>query len=655
MIKYFRRFYLNSTIKGKVNIAVIGSAGIILIVVMTAVLVYTKNIALEAAQKETVITSSENAGWACDYIDEKIGALQAATQCFESHTGMGGEKFDLYRKMVDNIVKDDTVMYAMWYIEDAGSKDSSRVQRYAAGPEVASNQNEILSLIEKQECYKNARQSGEMAISNPIDISGTWVVGITMPIKVDDVVVGAVGILLKSDLFDRIVDESVDRDDLACTIISNDGYIVASSDKQKIGQKMDEGELTEQDLESIKRSETFSYYAYSNFFKDQSFKAYTPIDFSVLKDKWSFCAIVPEHVIARVVNRLMLIILLLMALGLTCLVFTTNAIAKRFTRPVKMASEDLKLISQGRLDDTKEIVVNSKDEISVMVNGINELRSNLKHLAHFSHEIGTGNLEAIIEVRSEHDVISKAMVEMKQNLIVAKKAEEKRIYEDKIQDWKFEGAARIHEAIRKENTSIKQLCDAVLQEIIGYTKLIQGGLFVISDDQQGERYVELVSCVAYNRQKMMAKRMSLEEGMIGRCIYEKAPIILTEIPQDYLSITSGLGDRRPDFLAIIPLVNNDEVVGAIEVASFTQMEQHVLEYLGKAAESLASAIANVKINENTQKLLEQSKLFAEEMSSQEEELRQNMEEMQAAQEEMHRKTEEYEETIQSLKAQLGVN
>lgn len=162
----------------------------------------------------------------------------------------------------------------------------------------------------------------------------------------------------------------------------------------------------------------------------------------------------------------------------------------------------------------------------------------------------------------------------------------------------------------------------------------------------------MISCIAYNRKKMMAKRIGIDEGLVGRCIYEKAPIILTEVPQDYLVITSGMGDGRPDFLAIVPLLNNEDVVGVVEVASFDEKPQYVLEYLEKAAESLASAIANVKVNERTQRLLNQAKMFAEEVAAQEEELRQNMEEMQASQEEMHRKTEEYEQTIKRLKKEV---
>lgn len=633
--------------------AVIGAAGIILVAVMAVVLLYAKGVEVASAQKEAVITSSENAAWACDYVDEKIGSLQTASNCFESQGG--DQKFDRCKSMIDRIAKNDSVMYAMWYMEDGKLKDSSQVQRYITGAEVGSNQAELFDLIEKKAGYHEARQSGEMVISNPIDVNGAWVVGITMPVKDNDAVVGAVGILLKSDSFDRIVSEAMDRKDLACMIISNDGYIVAHPDKQRIGQKLEEGAQAEADLENIRNGKTFAGYAFSSFFNDQSYKAYTPIDFSVLKKKWSFCAEVPKRVMANAVNKLMLITLLLMLLGLTCLVFATNAIAKRISQPIKMASEELKLISQGRLAESEEIVVNSKDEIGVMVNGINELRSTLTNLAHFAHEMGTGNLEATIEAQSEHDVIGKAMVDMKQNLTAAKEAEAARKHSDEIQSWKVEGNARVHETIRKENSSIKNLCDTILQEIISYSNSIQGGIFIISEDQENDKYVELASCVAYDRKKMMAKRMELDEGLVGRCIYEKEPILLTEIPQDYLSITSGLGDRRPDFLAIIPLINNEEVVGAIELASFGKKEPHVMEYLEKTSESLASAIANVKINERTQNLLEQSKIYAEEMSAQEEELRQNMEEMQAAQEEMFRKTQEYEEAIQSLKAQLEVS
>jgi len=473
-----------------------------------------------------------------------------------------------------------------------------------------------------------------------------------MPIKAEGTITGATGFLIKTDLFSRIVAESMDSEDVACKIITNDGYIVAHPNKKNTGQKLDEDEHTDEILGQIKKSEKYVGYAYSSTFDESTYKVFIPIDLSVTKGKWSFCTMVPKSAFTRTTNTEALIVLLLMLGGIALLAITTNAIAKMLSAPIVKTSHELDLISEGRLNETTKIDIRSNDEIGVMVDGLNNLTENLKQMASFAHEVGTGNLDVAISSKGENDILGNSLVEMKHNLIAAKEAEEERKADDAIRTWKVEGNARIHEVIRRENTSIKQLCDAVFQEIVAYSKAIQGGLFVINDDQQGDWYVELVSCIAYSRQKMMTKRMELDEGMVGRCIYEKAPIILTEIPQDYLSITSGLGDRRPDFLALVPMLNNEDVVGVIEVASFDCMAQQVMEYIEKAAESLASAIANVRTNERTQRLLEQSKLYAEEMSAQEEEIRQNMEEMQASQEEVERKTQEYEETISQLREEL---
>lgn len=633
--------------------AVIGAAGVILVLIMTVVLLRTSKVVSEDAEKYAAIVCKENAAWASDYVDEKIGSLKTTAYCFESQEGMGDLKFDLYKNMIDRIIKDDSTMYAMWYIEDFRMSDSSLVQKHIAGVGVSGKSAELFSLIEKDGGYLQAKQNNEMVISEPLNVNGTWVVSIAMPYSSNGKVVGVVGYLLKTDFLNSIVVESMDSKDVACKIITNNGNIAAHPNKANIGQKLNEGDQTDEIVESIKSHTDHMSYSYSATFGEEAYKVFTPIDFSMVKEKWSFCTMVPKSMITHKTNMLILLLLVLLVLGLGFLAITTNAIAKLFTDPIIQTSKELSLIAEGRLDETQEVNIHSNDEIGEMVNGLNLLLVSQKQLAYFANEVGNGNLDAAIEAKSDKDIIGKAMVEMKQNLIVARDAEEQRRYEDKIQDWKFEGTARIHETIRKENASIKHLCDSILHEVIGYTGSIQGGIFVINDDQMDERYVELVSCIAYNRKKMMVKRLAIDEGLIGRCIYEKAPIVLSEIPQDYLSITSGLGDNNPNYLVIMPLINNEQIVGVIEVAAFKEMESHVVDYLGKTAESLASAISNVNINERTQRLLDKTKEYAEETGAQEEELRQNMEEMQASQEEMHRKSQEYEETILSLRAELG--
>jgi PAS domain S-box-containing protein len=121
---------------------------------------------------------------------------------------------------------------------------------------------------------------------------------------------------------------------------------------------------------------------------------------------------------------------------------------------------------------------------------------------------------------------------------------------------------------------------------------------------------------------------------------ERRTIFLKEVPQDYVSITSGLGGANPSSLLIVPLRVNDQIEGVLEIASFKEYKDHEIGFVEQVGEIIASTISNERINYKTRKLLEESQQHAEELRAQEEEMRQNMEEMQATQEQMHRQTEE---------------
>jgi GAF domain-containing protein len=125
------------------------------------------------------------------------------------------------------------------------------------------------------------------------------------------------------------------------------------------------------------------------------------------------------------------------------------------------------------------------------------------------------------------------------------------------------------------------------------------------------------------------------------------------VPDNYIHITSGLGEANPNCILLVPLKTEDTVLGVIELATFTTYDAHEIELIEKFAQSIAATLANVQINENTRLLLEQTQQQAEEMRAQEEEMRQNMEELAATQEELARKEQEYIRRIRQLEEQLG--
>ena len=282
------------------------------------------------------------------------------------------------------------------------------------------------------------------------------------------------------------------------------------------------------------------------------------------------------------------------------------------------------------------------DEIGQMANAIEELLNGIKHQITFAYEIGKGNYEKEFHLLSDKDTMGKSLIEMRDNL---KHVAE----EDKRRNWATEGLAKFGEILRLNNDNIEALGNDIICNLVKYLKANQGGLFIINEHNKDDIHLELIACYAFERKKYITKKISIGEGLVGQTWQEGDSIYITDVPNDYVQITSGLGGANPRCLLITPLKVNDVIFGVMEIASFNHLEKHEMEFVQKLSESIASTISAAKINERTKRLLEESQQQSEELKSQEEEVKQNMEEMTATQEEMIRKEKDYLEQIEVLK------
>ncbi|MGE0079412.1 MAG: GAF domain-containing protein [Bacteroidales bacterium] len=324
-------------------------------------------------------------------------------------------------------------------------------------------------------------------------------------------------------------------------------------------------------------------------------------------------------------------------------VLTINPIVRAINRVKVIIGE----VAKGKI--VEPIRKHRRDEIGEMTQSIDLLIDEISKKTYFSNEIAKGNLDCSLQLQSDEDILGKSLINMRNSIVSAKEDEVARQLEVEKQNWTNEGLSNFAEMLRKNVVSIEDFTYGIVSSLVKYIGANQGGFYLVNSDNSNDIFIEMTACYAYERRKYQTKIIAMGEGLVGECIVEKESILLSDIPDSYMSITSGLGKGNPTQILIVPLKTDDGIIGAIELASFNTFEPHVIQFVERVSESTASTILRLKVNLQTEKLLMQTQSQTEQMKSQEEELRQNMEEMQSTQEEIEHREKELKAEIAHLK------
>ena len=147
------------------------------------------------------------------------------------------------------------------------------------------------------------------------------------------------------------------------------------------------------------------------------------------------------------------------------------------------------------------------------------------------------------------------------------------------------------------------------------------------EDDNNTPILKLIASYAYKERKHVGNRFHLGEGLVGQAALEKKPILLTNVPDDYIRITSGLGEAPPRNILVLPVLFEGQIKAVIELASFLPFSQIHQLFLDQLAESVGVVINMISANMRTAELLEQSQSLTLELQSQSEELRTQQEEL----------------------------
>ncbi len=265
---------------------------------------------------------------------------------------------------------------------------------------------------------------------------------------------------------------------------------------------------------------------------------------------------------------------------------------------------------------------------------------NLKLVLGKVKKISSGALD--LDTHIEHSVEATTVLEeLKNYLLQQREQDQSGKAEDDRRNWVSEGLAKFAELLRATADSLEDFAFDLIKNLVQYIGANQGGFFLLRENKDKERDFDLLACYAYNRRKFADKTVAWGDGMIGAAAIEKGPIYLTDVPDGYLEITSGLGHSTPSTLIIVPMIYQDSVIGILEIGSFREYASFELDFLKRVAESIATTIASIQNSLKTEALLKASRKQAETLAQQEEQLRQQMEELRSTQEQAASQAERF--------------
>ncbi len=268
-----------------------------------------------------------------------------------------------------------------------------------------------------------------------------------------------------------------------------------------------------------------------------------------------------------------------------------------------------------------------QETIESLENQISEKDHVINMNARFAKKIGEGDLSANDAEINDNDILGHSLKKMRENLALTNEKE-------KEQNWIAKGKDIISDILRLQN-DLGNLSYLTLVELIKYIDVIQGAFYIYNEEEQT---LENTATYAYNRRKYLDTKFRIGEGLVGQCAYEMDVIYRREIPDDFVTITSGiLGDQKPNSLLLVPLITDEKLQGVLEFASIKDdISELKIRFLKELSDIIARTIFNLKVNTRTEKLLKDAQEMTNELQENEEQLRQNAEEMRATHEELEK-------------------
>ncbi len=286
----------------------------------------------------------------------------------------------------------------------------------------------------------------------------------------------------------------------------------------------------------------------------------------------------------------------------------------------------------GTWKDLTENVNQLAENLTTQVRAISEVASAVTK----GDLTRTINVEAQGEVEALKDTINQMIANLKETTL-----------RNQEQDWLKSNLAKFTQMLQGQR-DLNTVINRILSELAQVVAAHYGAFYILRQNEDASVKLKLSASYAFRESFNLPKEFAVGEGLVGQCAIEKERIIITNVPSEYIKISSGLGEAKPLSLIILPVLFENKVKAVIELASFETFSEIHFDFLEQLTESIGIVLNTIETNTRTEGLLTQSQSLADELRRTNEELQDKAQLLAKQKEEVEAKNNEVEEARRSL-------
>ncbi|NOJ79164.1 HAMP domain-containing protein [Myxococcus xanthus] len=295
---------------------------------------------------------------------------------------------------------------------------------------------------------------------------------------------------------------------------------------------------------------------------------------------------------------------------------TLGTFADQVTTVAREVGIEGKLGGQARVPGARGTWRQLTDNVNQLAG---TLTSQLRAISDVATAVTKGDLTRSITVVAEGEVAA-LKDNINQMIVNLRETTQK----NQEQDWLKTNLAKFSGMMQGQK-SLDAVSRLIMSELTPLVSAHHGAFFLVDGAEAGAPLLKLTSTYAYRERKHIANRFRFGEGLVGQCALERKTILLTHVPEDYITISSGLGEAAPLNIIVLPVLFEGEVKAVIELASFHAFSAIHQIFLDQLTETIGVVLNMIIANMRTEQLLLQSQDLTQELQSQSKELTQQQE------------------------------